>query len=154
MVTGDAVALNVNVYGPPAEPVTTHPAATAPESSCTAVVTVAAVALYAIPAVVWPPMVTENVPPVGVPTRVATCTASPLRYYRPDTPLLKYDGYPMREPAFVALFALYASATKNGRPLASTDMAASGRRIGSHANPENCIPGTAATFETPVHRSV
>jgi hypothetical protein len=39
-----------------------------------------------------PPEDSTNVPPVGVPLIVTSCTESPERQYLPETPLLKYTG--------------------------------------------------------------
>src|SRR5687768_7421910 len=81
--TGD----RVTVYGPPAEPVTVAAAHGVPRAR-TAVCTVAAAALYARLPVVAPPMLSVNVPPVGVPVMVTSCTREPWRRYEPDTPRL------------------------------------------------------------------
>src|SRR4051794_13011092 len=84
--TSPPAAANVTVYGPPAEPVTTMSPASMPGSASRAARTVAAVALYAIAAVVAPAYVRVNVPPAGAPVMVTLCCSAVRPAYGPYRP--------------------------------------------------------------------
>src|SRR5690606_8526756 len=100
--------------------------------------------------VIAPPRLRRKLPPVGVPVRVTTCTRLPERRYAPETPRLKYVGYP---PIVPALKPSCGESIHRGRPVVSVESLRTGRRRGSAAYPVKSKPASTTSF-SPLTRSV